>query len=263
MSSDGGALLTLPVAAMIPAPWKQATREVHRDEVEWRAGQVKNAGELDNVGIVVWPVEALGMTPGEAEAVADDQLAEATRMLKALERAEAPSQFIERFHDHVEYMQWQTRGSEGRQGATGPPKYVIVNGTHRWFVALKSNVTTLRVFLVVPENRESYLRGHSGRTTGGSTPAEPAELGVAHNNDASRGGGLVDLGVAETCVPLSDAEVCSNKVKGPGVGAIYNYLSHVVTRTSPADRVFTLQSWLVANWSAAREKRRRISYEKS
>lgn len=82
------------------------------------------------------------MTPDDAEKRAEAQLVEANAMLDAVKAARPLKGVIERFEEHAKLIVMCTSQAAFRLGACAP-RYVVVDGAHRWFAAAGNDVKTL------------------------------------------------------------------------------------------------------------------------
>ena len=252
----------VPVAAVRPPLWSRATREVWETEVQ-RRGALQES-QLEHIPLVADTVENMGYTPEEAEAEAVAHACDALQMLQEVQAANAPPHVVKRFAEHHRLMCLQTADSSFREGCP-LPFLILVDGAHRWHVAVQSGEQTVVVSAppgAVPllemwrhraRSRERERSGDDGFGVPPPSRARQAELPRSKNREIEtapvrRGHPASELHPfwqSSASGTGSARRNCAHAASG-ALGAHYNYLSHVSSPMSLADRVFLLQSWYIS-----------------
>ena len=224
--------VTVPIASVRPPLWRTATREVLETELQRRvAARTEHPSHLPLLGE---PLRYRGVTAEEAEAEALRHLREAQDMLRDAESMNAPEHVLDRFRSHAKFMRLQTGESEFRKDKP-LPVFILIDGAHWWHVAVSRGEQT--IFLSLPRCKE-VLNG---------------AVQDLHPQGASshvRSGG-----VPEDACPASDHGAPESTERGARV----NYLSHLSSPMTVADRVFLLQSWYLGTLDGCEDDSRRTA----
>ena len=205
--------VSVPLASVRPPLWRTATREVLETELERRvAARTAHPSHLPLLGE---PLRYRGLTPEEAESAARRHLREAEKMVSDAESMNAPGHVVERFRSHAKFMRLQTGESEFRKDKP-LPVFILIDGAHRWHVAVSRAEKT--IYLSLPRCKEVLDSVVQRLNPQDSLPVD---------------------GVPEDAFPASDYGAPESTERGARV----NYISHLSSPMTYADRVFLLQSW--------------------
>lgn len=215
--SDRRLTFIVPVAAIRPPLWRIATCEVWELEVSRRHALQQE--QPSHLPLVAELLETLQLTPESAEAQAEAHAQEADLMYKNMENVGAPPHVLDRFAEHRRLMVLQTKSAAFRQGKK-LPVFILVDGALRWHVAVERGQETLFI----------------------TAPAKAAQILQAWAQPTSYQADVVDT---QLSLPKSSSPsaIVPTVMSTATLGAQYNYLSHVSSPMTLADRVFLLQSW--------------------